>query len=145
MNRGSKRAFGEARITSQASGRLTPAPITGPFTAATDGIVSRGEGEEPGVHLAERRPGLEQVVDRAAGAEGRGSGGEHQRADLGIGGGLVDRLRQLGRDLERQGVAPGRVVEGHDGDVAVALEPDAGVTRGPWAGIVRRAPRGGPE
>ena len=47
MNRGSKRAFGDARITSQASGRLTPAPITGPFTAATDGIVSRARARNP--------------------------------------------------------------------------------------------------
>ena len=47
MNRGSKRAFGEARMTSQARGRLTPAPITGPFTAATDGMVSRVRARNP--------------------------------------------------------------------------------------------------
>ena len=82
--------------------------------------------------------GFEEVVDRAAGAERRGSGGEHQRADGRIGGGLVDRLRQLGGHLERQGVAPGRVVEGHDRDVAVALEPDAGVVRVHGTSIVRR-------
>ncbi len=137
MKRGSKRAFGDARITSQASGRLTPAPITGPLTAATDGIVNPASARYAGVHVAQRGPGVEQVVDRPAGTEGRGSGGEHEGADRRVGGGLVDRLRQLHGDLEREGVAAGRVVEGHDGDVAVALEPDSGVVRVHGPSIVR--------
>ena len=86
-----------------------------------------GEGEETGVHLPQRRPRCEEVVDRSTGAEGRGVAVSTSAPTPGSAAASSTVAAKLGGHLERERVAPLWVVEHDHGDVAVPLEANAGL------------------
>ncbi len=129
--------FGDARITSHASGRLTPAPTTGPLTAATVGIARPATARKPAYISRREARGLRRSSTEPP-AQNAGGVAVSTRAPI------------AGSSATSSTAAASCVVTSSEsalrragssrvtiGDVAVTLEPHAGVVRVHGPSIVR--------
>jgi hypothetical protein len=137
---GTIRARSETRVRSRARPKARPTPAAGPPIAATNALsvrvisfamppnsmrIQRQIAAAPsGAVLDQRTRPVADHAQVAAGREGGAGSREDDRLDGRVGRQLGQPLAQLDRQRCAEGVQRRRIVHGHDGVAAVALDED---------------------